>query len=180
MPLYLHQACIVQATAEAKPLLYCMANLCNNSALASTVLSCNQQSFHQCVCVQVTKRARTTTDDYLHDLLRKSENRALEAEGQTRHYSQRVRALEWQKFQDKQSDSDLQQKHDSLAALVSRIRQEKRQVEERLHGTFTHVSSLEERAARAEQSHAAELADVISNLELSKKVRLLEINVCHI
>ncbi len=83
-------------------------------------------------------------------------------------------------FQVKQSDSDLQQKHDSLAALVSRIRQEKRQVEERLHGTFTHVSSLEERAARAEQSHAAELADVISNLELSKKVRLLRINVCHI
>ena len=98
MPLYLHQACIVQATAEAKALLYCMANLCNNSALASTVLSCNQQSFHQCVCVQVAKRARTTTDDYLHDLLRKSENRALEAEGQTRHYSQRVRALEWLEF----------------------------------------------------------------------------------
>jgi len=125
--------------------------------------------------VQVVKRARTTTDDYLHDLLRKSENRALEAEGQTRHYSQRVRTLKWQKFQDKQSDGGLAQKYDSLTALVSCIRQEKKQVEERLHGTFTHVSSLEEKAARAEQSHAAELSDVITNLELSKTVRLLKI-----
>ncbi|KAL0044774.1 hypothetical protein WJX82_009005 [Trebouxia sp. C0006] len=118
--------------------------------------------------LQVVKRARTTTDDYLHDLLRKSENRALEAEGQTRHYSQRVRTLKWQKFQDKQSDGGLAQKYDSLTALVSCIRQEKKQVEERLHGTFTHVSSLEEKAARTEQSHAAELSDVITNLELSK------------
>ncbi|KAA6417998.1 MAG: hypothetical protein FRX49_11998 [Trebouxia sp. A1-2] len=112
---------------------------------------------------------RTTTDDYLHELLSKSENRALEAEGQTRHYSQRVRALEWQKFQDKKSDGGLAQKYDSLTALLSRTRQEKRQVEDRLHGVFTHVSSLEEKAARAKQSHAAELSDVITNLELSKK-----------
>jgi len=130
--------------------------------------------------VQAANRARTSTDDYLHDLLKKSENRALEAEGQTRHYSQRVRTLEWQKFQDKQSDGGVQQKYDTLAALVSRTRQEKRQVEERLHGVFTHVSSLEEKAARAKQSHAAELSDVITNLELSKKVRLLKINVCHV
>ncbi|KAL0039269.1 hypothetical protein WJX79_000928 [Trebouxia sp. C0005] len=119
--------------------------------------------------LQAAKYARTTTDDYLHELLRKSENRALEAEGQTRHYSQRVRTLEWQKFQDKQSDRGLAQKSDSLAALLSRTRQEKRQVEDRLHGVFTHVSSLEEEAARAKQSHAAELSDVITNLELSKK-----------
>ena len=124
--------------------------------------------------MQAARLARTTTDDYLHDLLRQSENRALEAEGQTRHYSQRVRALEWQKFQDKQSDGGLAQKHDSLTALLSRTRQEKKQVEERLHDTFTHVSSLEETAARAEQSHAAEMATVITNLELSKKVRLLK------
>ncbi len=128
--------------------------------------------------MQVVKRARTTTDDYLHDLLRKSENRALEAEGQTRHYSQRVRTLKWQKFQDKQSDGGLAQKYDSLTALVSCIRQEKKQVEERLHGTFTHVSSLEEKAARTEQSHAAELSDVITNLELSKTVRLLKCMSC--
>ena len=88
--------------------------------------------------------------------------------------------MEWQKFQDKQSEGGLAQKFDSLAALLSRTRQETRQVEDRLHGTVIHVSSLEEKAARAEQSHAAELADVISNLELSKKVRLLRINVCHI
>ncbi len=180
LPLYLHQVCIVQATVEAKVLLYCMADVCNNTALASTVLDCNRPSFDQCVCLQAAKRARTTTDDYLHDLLRKSENRALEAEGQTRHYSQRVRTLEWQKFHDKQSDGGLAQNYDSLTALLSRTRQEKRQVEERLHGTFTHVSSLEEKAARAEQSHAAELSAVIANLELSKKVRLLKINVCHI
>ncbi len=129
--------------------------------------------------MQAVKRARTSTDDYLHDLLRKSENRALEAEGQTRHYSQRVRTLEWQKFQDKQSDSGLQQKYDSLTALYSRTKQEKKLVEERLHGTFTHVSSLEEKAARAEQSHATELSAVITNLDLSKKVRLL-IHVCHV
>ncbi len=49
-----------------------------------------------------------------------------------------------------------------------------------MHGTFNHVSSLEEKAARVEQLHAAELSDVISNLELSKKVRLLKINVCHV
>ncbi|KAL0039299.1 hypothetical protein WJX79_002302 [Trebouxia sp. C0005] len=119
--------------------------------------------------LQAANYCRTTTDDYLHELLSKSENRALEAEGQTRHYSQRVRALEWQKFQDKKSDGGLAQKYDSLTALLSRTRQEKRQVEDRLHGVFTHVSSLEEKAARAKQSHAAELSDVITNLELSKK-----------
>ncbi|DBB01825.1 TPA: hypothetical protein ACH3X1_000436 [Trebouxia sp. C0004] len=112
---------------------------------------------------------RTATDDYLHDLLRKSENRALEAEGQTWHNSQRVRTLEQQKFQDKQSEGGLAQKNDSLAALLRRTRQEKRQVEDRLHGAFIHVSSLEAKAARAKQLHAAELSDVISNLELSKQ-----------
>ena len=71
-------------------------------------------------------------------------------------------------------------KYDSLAALVSRIKQEKRQVEERLHGALTHVSSLEEKAGRAEQLHASELSAVISNLELSQKVRLLRVNVCHV
>ena len=128
--------------------------------------------------MQAARLASTTTDDYLHDMLRQSENRALEAEGQTRHYSQRVRALEWQKFQDKQSDGGLAQKYDSLTALLSRTRQEKKQVEERLHDTFTHVSSLEETTPRAEQSHAAEMATVITNLELSKKVRLLKMNEC--
>ena len=130
--------------------------------------------------MQAARLASTTTDDYLHDMLRQSENRALEAEGQTRHYSQRVRALEWQKFQDKQSDGGLAQKYDSLTALLSRTRQEKKQVEERLHDTFTHVSSLEETTARAEQSHAAEMATVITNLELSKKVRLLKMNECYV
>jgi len=88
--------------------------------------------------------------------------------------------LEWQKFQDKQSEGGLAQKFDSLAALLSRTRQEKRQVEDRLHGTVIHVSSLEEKAARAKQLHAAELSDVISNLELSKQVRLLSKLVCHV
>ena len=180
MPLHLHQICIVQATVQAKALLYCVANLSNITALACTVLNCNQPSFDQCVCVQAARIARTTTDDYLHELLKKSEDRALEAEGQTRHYSQRVRTLEWQKFQDKQSDSGLAQKYDSLSALLSCIRQEKKQVEERLHDTFTHVSSLKEKAARAKQSHAAELSAVSTNLELRKKVRLLTMNACHV
>ncbi|KAL0032986.1 hypothetical protein WJX77_009536 [Trebouxia sp. C0004] len=122
--------------------------------------------------LQAANFFRTATDDYLHDLLRKSENRALEAEGQTWHNSQRVRTLEQQKFQDKQSEGGLAQKNDSLAALLRRTRQEKRQVEDRLHGAFIHVSSLEAKAARAKQLHAAELSDVISNLELSKQVRL--------
>ena len=157
--------------------LHAQSGLCNNTALLSAVLNCSWPSCDQCVCVQAANRARTSTDDYLHDLLRKSENRALEAEGQTRHYSQRVRTLEWQKFQDKQSDCGLAQKH---AALVNRIRQEKRQVEERLHGAFTRVSSLEEAAARAKQLHAADLSQVVSNLQLSQKVRLIKMNVCHV
>lgn len=56
-----------------------------------------------------------------------------------------------------------------LTALFCRTRQEKRQVEDWLHGAFTHVSSLEEKAAQAKQLHAAELSDVLSNLELSKQ-----------
>lgn len=190
--------------AVAEPLLLADAFQCHCISIKSALFKQQYRQKHCCIAwptcvtllplpvlcsiaisrpltsVYACRIARTTTDDYLHDLLKKSEDRALEAEGQTRHYSQRVRTLEWQKFQDKQSDSGLAQKYDSLTALLSCIRQEKKQVEERLHDTFTHVSSLKEKAARAKQSHAAELSAVSTNLELRKKVRLLTMNACHV
>ncbi|KAL0044569.1 hypothetical protein WJX82_000941 [Trebouxia sp. C0006] len=161
------QACAFSAAAARTHLL--SSPLQWTRSFLTSCLAPAKQGWRASMSRIAARLASTTTDDYLHDMLRQSENRALEAEGQTRHYSQRVRALEWQKFQDKQSDGGLAQKYDSLTALLSRTRQEKKQVEERLHDTFTHVSSLEETTARAEQSHAAEMATVITNLELSKK-----------
>ena len=108
--IFIRSTCSRQREGKSSATLHGQSVLCNNPALASTVLMCNQLSFDQCVWVQAANFFRTSTDDYLNELLRKSENRALEAEGQTRHYSQRVRTLEWQKFQDKQSDNGLQQK----------------------------------------------------------------------
>ncbi|DBA96124.1 TPA: hypothetical protein ACH3X1_015610 [Trebouxia sp. C0004] len=110
---------------------------------------------------------RAATDDYLHDLLRRARIGHLRLKG--RPGTTASESGPWSGRNSKTNSPKVFWHRSMSCCFVKPHQAREEEVEDRLHGNFIHVSSLEDKAARAKQLHAAELSDVISNLELSQQ-----------
>ncbi|KAL0019717.1 hypothetical protein WJX77_003927 [Trebouxia sp. C0004] len=117
--------------------------------------------------LQAANFVRAATDDYLHDLLRRARIGHLRLKG--RPGTTASESGPWSGRNSKTNSPKVFWHRSMSCCFVKPHQAREEEVEDRLHGNFIHVSSLEDKAARAKQLHAAELSDVISNLELSQQ-----------